>query len=134
MCPDIISDIYIDDEEAQLHNPIPDEVVKQYEELKDSEQFTLNFKLKPCHCALCRNHFEKVGLRRAIKWNSKMYNKYKKDLKRLKDKGIRSGALHSENELEKRYAVAREMMLYHLCTANELRFMRKEGRAITDLH
>lgn len=134
MCPDIYGNIDVSEDEVQLHNPIPDEIVKQYKELKASEEFILNFKLKACHCALCRHNYLKIGLRKAIKWNSKMYNKYKKDLKRLRDKGIRSGMLHSENELEKQYAVAHEMMLYHLCTANELRFMRKQGRAITDLH
>jgi len=96
----------------------------------ESKEFTWNFKLKSCHCALCRNHFEKVGFKKAIKWNSKMYNKYKKNLKRLKDKSIRSGLLDSENELEKQYAIAQEMMMYHLYLCRELRMLRNHHAII----
>jgi len=113
MCPDIISDIYVDDNEVQLHNPISDSVLEQ---ICKSQNFTLNFKYKPCNCILCRNSCERIEFKKAIKWNSKMYNYYKKILKRLNDSKTYNGT----------YKDIGEMMLFHRGLAKELRFLRKQ--------
>lgn len=124
MCPDMINDIYISEDEVQLHNQIPDSVLEQYKQINACKEFTLNLKLKKCHCELCRHDYKKIGIKKSIKWNSKMYNYYKKELKKLRDRGIRSGSLTSKNILEIKYIIVKEMALYHCEQSCLLRFRR----------
>lgn len=132
MCPDIYGNIDVSEDEVQLHNPIPDEVVKQYEELKASEQFTLNLKLKPCHCALCRHNFERIGIKKAIKFNSSKASIYKKIIKKLKDSGVSKSYLTENRSKEGDLFFAEEAYKWHMYANCGLRSIRKGSRNVHD--
>lgn len=97
---------------------------KQEIEACKTQEFNIKLKTKPCNCSICRHDYTKIGIKKSIKWNSKMYNYYKKELKKLRDKGIRSGSLTSKNILEIKYAIVKQMALYHCEQSCLLRFRR----------
>ena len=114
MTPDLygLIDIAEDNDTVTLtYEPI----ANTYKQIITPKEISFDFKYNPCICALCRNSWEKVGFKKAIKWNSKMYNYYKKILKRLND----------SKTYDNVYKSVGEMMLFHKGLAKELRKQRK---------
>ena len=67
-----------DIEFAEISSPINTEIKFNYKEIKTE-----------CPCPICRNRVEKVGVKKAIKWNSRKASYYKKYARRLKSQGIK---------------------------------------------
>lgn len=71
---------------------------------------------KPCFCEVCVNSPKRVGYKKYRKWNAAYISRVKKQLKRLRDSGIRKGSLVSEI----RDAVSYAVLTAELCSAEIL--------------
>lgn len=119
--PEFINSVSINETPLQLRDP------SKWDgdfEASQPVEMSLNFKLKPCHCQLCLNNHQKIGIRKSIKWHSVQKSKYKKIVKRLKDKGITPN-LTEDNTLQSQLAVAIDMYNYHGAYCQYLRDLRK---------
>ena len=86
---------------------------------------------KPCFCEICVNSPERVGYKKYRKWNAAFISRMKKQLKRLRDRGIREGSLESEIPDEFSYAVLTEDLYEAGVLYTEARLKKKnKGKAV----
>lgn len=81
-----------------------------------------------CNCEICRNSMDRVGYKKYRKWNARYISKLKKDLKRLKDKGIKHGKLCSENKDEHIFACLLDSLTHAICISHECRMIKKSRK------
>lgn len=81
-----------------------------------------------CNCEICSHSMDRVGYKKYRKWNARYISKLKKDLKRLKDKGIRHGKLCSENKDEHIFACLLDSLTHAICISHECRMLKKSRK------
>lgn len=119
-----LNGISVSDEPVQLGN-VEDTKFMYGEFPKEGETIELKFKMKPCYCALCRHNYQKIGIKKSIKWHSAQASYYRKKAKQLKDKGIRNPILSDDNSLENQLFLMLEYYIYHKEYCYYLRQIRK---------
>lgn len=88
----------------------------------------MTIKTKICNCEICRDSMDRVGYKKYRKWNARYISKLKKDLKRLKDKGVKYGKLCSENKDEHTFACLLDSLLHAVCIYHECKLIKKNNR------
>ena len=83
---------------------------------------------RTCNCEICSHSMDRVGYKKYRKWNAKYISKLKKDLKRLKDKGIKYGKLCSENKDEHTFACLLDSLTHAIYIAYECRMIKKSRK------
>ena len=83
---------------------------------------------RTCNCEICSHSMDRVGYKKYRKWNAKYISKLKKDLKRLKDKGVKYGKLWSENKDEHTFACLLDNLTHAVCISHECRMIKKNNK------
>ena len=110
--------VYLDNDSSKCTGQVDKSYYKPIE-------MQINLKLKPCYCALCRHNYQRIGIKKSIKWHSAQASYYKKKVKRLIDRGIKYAILSEEDTLENQLFLASEYYIFHKDYCYYLRQIRK---------
>lgn len=103
---------------------------KQEIEACKTQNFEIKLKTKPCNCILCRHDYRKIGIKKAIKFNSSKASIYKKIIKKLKDSGVNKSYLTENRSKEGDLFFAEEAYKWHMYANCGLRSIRKGSRNV----